>query len=747
MDLVNEVTHGDTMLRSMSEIAAPGRASKGCHMSGLREFGHAERSNPVGVLEEIKRLAVEQLGGVPGGLYQPIEDALHDSAARAGLVGGRRQDHAALLTLRQRNSAFVMRYRQLIAQGFDEFRALPLRPRNGAGLPLDLVGDDQLDYHYAGQKLAESIGQRYARQLELLDGRLEALSAELGQPSTSNPIGAGRLAGAFIATFRDAELPDTLRPLLFRQYEQELSRVLGDLYGRINTVLAAAGYGIANAGSPRAPQVAAAAKVGETAESLTDARVRFGELREKLHAWRDGDDNASAARHYKSVSGQLMPKRELRTAEVVSVAALLQRDPPEPYARALAGAGSLADAIRAELSEGARRLGLDPEQTQLAEGERDAVDLVGLLFESLFQTHAMLDRARRLYARLVLPYVRVALTDDGLFLKREHPARRLLDVITEACEGNDGATPQDRELLERTAGIAQRIVADYNEDLEIFALAADELDALLEQQRKRVDLLEKRASEAVHGKERLLQARLQAGAALAQRLGKAPLTAAVSDFLVEHWQHHLVQTLLRDGLGSPRHDDVLALGDALTVVDGLAAQGRGAVVADRLIALQQAITDCLASCGLDENVSQEWLAGLVRALAQPDLPRSMRKLPPPQVADDDTDQGPLRVVGGHAGLDFDPKVAERMRQLAPGEWLRLLDAQGEHVAAKVAWVSPLTGRFLLVNRRGVRVLVASAEQLASLAAEGRLVAGTEQAPFDEAMRQLQQRLSRAVGQN
>jgi hypothetical protein len=147
------------------------------------------------------------------------------------------------------------------------------------------------------------------------------------------------------------------------------------------------------------------------------------------------------------------------------------------------------------------------------------------------------------------------------------------------------------------------------------------------------------------------------------------------------------------------------------------------------------------------NVSQEWLAGLVRALAQPDLPRSMRKLPPPQVADDDTDQGPLRVVGGHAGLDFDPKVAERMRQLAPGEWLRLLDAQGEHVAAKVAWVSPLTGRFLLVNRRGVRVLVASAEQLASLAAEGRLVAGTEQAPFDEAMRQLQQRLSRAVGQN
>ena len=244
-----------------------------------------------------------------------------------------------------------------------------------------------------------------------------------------------------------------------------------------------------------------------------------------------------------------------------------------------------------------------------------------------------------------------------------------------------------------------------------------------------------------------MQARLQAGAALNQRLGRTPLTQAVADFLVEHWQHHLLQTLLRDGHESPKHADVLALADALILVDGLAAQGRGAVVADRLIALQPAISECLVACGLDESGANDWLAGVVGALAQPDLPRTLRKLPPAVVADDDAEQGPLKVVGGHAGLDFDPQVAERMKQLNPGDWMRLLDAQSEHVAAKVAWISPLSGRFLLVNRRGVRVLVASAEQLAALVAEGRLVAGTEQAPFDEAMRQMRSRLGRAVGQS
>jgi len=714
------------------------------HPLGL---GHTERSNPVGVLEEMKRLAVEQLGAVPGGLYAPVADMLGDAAKRDGESFTQRNDHAALLALRQRNAAYMMRFRQLIAQGFEEFRALPLRA-NRSAVPLDLVDEGQLDYHYAGQKLAESIGQRYSRQLEMLEARLEALSQELGQPPASNPIGAGRLAGAFIATFRDAELPESLRPLLFRQYEQELSRVLGDLYGRINTLLAAAGYGAKSGTSSavKAQQAEAQPKL-HPVETEVDARLRLGELREMLHTWREGSTQSRPIPADGMSERRPGSRRDLRTAEVASVAALLQRDAPEPYARALAGAGNLADAIREQLTEGARRLGLDPDQTQIGGKENDAIDMVGLLFESLFQTHAMLDRARRLYARLVLPYVRVALSDDGLFVQREHPARRLLDVITEACEGNDGASPQDRELLERAAGVAQRIVADYNEDLEIFALASDELEALLEQQRKRVDMLEKRSAESVHGRERLLQARLQAGAALGQRVGKSTLTSTVSDFLIEHWQHHLVQTLLRDGLGSAKHADVVALADALVVVDSMAAQGRGAVVADRLIALQPAITECLASCGLDETVSQEWLAGLVRALAQPDLPRSLRSLPPPQVTDDEAEQGQLRVVGGHAGLDFDPQVAERMRRLTPGEWLRLLDAQGEHVAVKVAWISPLSARLLLVNRRGVRVLVASVEQLAALVAQGRLVVGTEQAPFDEAMRQMRQRLSRAVGQN
>src|SRR5690606_32723327 len=175
--------------------------------------------------------------------------------------------------------------------------------------------------------------------------------------------------------------------------------------------------------------------------------------------------------------------------------------------------------------------------------------------------------------------------------------------------------------------------------------------------------------------------------------------------------------------------------------DRVAAMGHGPAVADLLISLQPDIAECLSSSGLDEAAARDWMAGLVRALARPDAPRSLHALPDPPHAEDDI--GPLSVAGGTDALDFDPALATQMRALRPGDWVRLKDGDGDPTAAKVAWISPLSARFLLVNRRGIRVLVASAEQLAALSKEGRLEVGAEQAPFDAALQQMQRQLDRA----
>jgi len=750
----------------------------------------ASRTDPLRVLEEIKRLSLEVLGGLPGTLYGPVEDALKVAALKGDGKTNHFEEQAALWVLRQHQATHVMKFRQQIAQAFDDFRAL--RIRSGGDVPLRLLDEQQLEYELASGRLNESLVARFARPLDTLQGRLEALSESLRVPAGMNPIGPERLVTAFSQTLQDAQVPDTLRGRLFRHYETDLIRLLGDLYARVNALLGSSGYGAPVAprpqeevrrggdgggtapvggygggyatpegfGGPGGGYGPGPGMVGEpgarpsgppmSQQDIAAMAQELAQLRGQLHAWRESisrGDVASSGTGMHASDRPVMQRREMRVDEILSVASLLQAEPPDAFARALAVTGRLGETIRDHLQDGARRLGLNPDQACFSPEEEDAIDLVAMLFDSLFHHNALQDRARRLYARLVLPYVKVALTDNAVFVKREHPARRLLDAITEACEGNDGETPQDRELLDRATEISQRIVADYNEDLAVFEMAHAELDAVLAQQRRRFELQEQRAAKATYGRERLGAARAQAESALEERLTDSTLTQAVADFLAMPWRHHVVQTLLRENTDQRRHAEAIALGDALVMADRLAEEGRGRELADQLLALQPAIIDCLASSGLDDSAAQHGMAGLVRALSTPDTPRRHAPAEPLAMPEDDAGETERRAwLGGDTDTDsvrHDPLLAERMRTLDVGDWLRLTNPEGESTAVKVAWLSPLSSRYLLVNRRGLRVLVASAEELAALAGAGRLTIGAERTAFDEAMRQVKRHLDRA----
>ncbi|MGY0797809.1 DUF1631 family protein [Lysobacter sp. A286] len=788
---------------------------------------NAVPTDPTRVLEQIKRLVLEHLGGLPGEFYGPIEETLNAAAvggddAHAGQVVY--QSQSALWVLRQHHAAQVMRYRQQIAQGFDDFRSP--HARNQGDQPLGLVEDTQIDFHLAGQALVTVLQQHFDEPLEVMDRRLGLLAAALGVESTINPIGPLRLANTFVETFSDEQIPEILRGHLFGHYQHELIRTLDEIYAKANTLLATAGYGVAEV--PRRPPISAGLRspapsgqgqlghgesghadgfdgrggrnydghghadhighgghggydhqagngrvaesdqgygrhgpagqseqagraghghrgqAGAGANTGGDSATphELGELRSMLHAWREGALNrpAEPANHAKADASSQW--HELRLDEVVSVASLLQAEPADAFARALAGSGALADVIRQQLSGGSRRLGLDPQRIRFSTEDEDAIDLVGLVFDSLFHSQQFEAPARRVYARLVLPFVKVALTDQQLFVQPTHPARRLFDSITEAIAGNRGETAHERELLDRATAISQRVVAEYNEDLAIFEIAHHELDTMLQQQRRRIELQAERAAKATYGRERLNHAREYTDTLLSRRLAAPPLSPAVAEFLSTTWRHHLVQVLLREGPDSEQLVEAVALGDSLVEADRIAAEGRGRDLARHLLAIEPAISTCLASSGLGHSAAEHGLAVLVKGLVYPNTPRDLHPAPASE-AEEDAQEKHLWLDKGER-LEFDPSQADQLRSLAVGSWLQVTDIRGNSSAAKIAWVSPVTGRRLLVSRRGVRLLVASVEELAMLAGVGRLRTGCEPTAFEQAMQHVRVQLDRAA---
>src|SRR5690606_29928929 len=120
---------------------------------------------------------------------------------------------------------------------------------------------DHIDFHLAGQVLAAGLDHRHSERLDVMGTRLDILAGALGAEPEMNPLGPTRLTMAFVETFRDEQVPEILRVMLFEQYAAALEPILGDLYDAANAVLARGGYGLPDSAGPgrAAPSTAPAA--------------------------------------------------------------------------------------------------------------------------------------------------------------------------------------------------------------------------------------------------------------------------------------------------------------------------------------------------------------------------------------------------------------------------------------------------------------------------------------------------------
>lgn len=651
---------------------------------------------------------------------------------------------------------------------------------------------------------------------ERLDGLATALGLPRQAPET-NPLRPDAPVQAFVKLFTEDDLTPELRRLIFLQLEKRLSKTLEELYTKVNTALEhgfaprempvppaaasqspAAGWvpdgGLVDGFSPQAghpgqaaPQAGAAPWAYQGGQGMAGQGVAGQGMGSQPMAGAPGaaapqygaggmlSDGGRPLRYRESVHNQLRAWRQavlrrgavapsaaslagvrvLAPQELLGIASILQGDDPAPYVRALSGDDSrpLSAVIREQIVSGSRQLGFDPTQTRFNEVDEDAIDLVGILLQTLARSHAAMTRSRALYGRLVGPYLKLALSDDSLFEQRAHPGRKLLEALSEACDGNTGDSPQDQQTLTHAELAVDRVVEDYRDDKAIFELAASELRDHLDQQKRVREVAEQRAAEAVSGRERLQHARRAVDELLVSRLSQRPLTAGIAEFLTGHWRHHLVQTWLREGPSSAQYLSALSIGDGLMQADADAARCEGGRVADKILELQGPLGRCYASCGLDAVAARDSLAKIVTALAFPDQPRMLHPLPvddSPAAAVEPSDAatwGGLRVVGGTETFDYDLALAARLRRLRVGQNLRLIEDDGRETSARIAWVSPLTSRFLIVNRRGMRKLVVSPEELAALIGQGRAALRSSEAPFDEAMREMWQQLNQQARAN
>lgn len=672
---------------------------------------------------------------------------------------------------------------------------------------LSLIEDKQMQTQLACESLVERLSYLQRKGLLALDQRL-CKTMELEPPLGPRlPVSPQVFADAAREALADAQLTDEFMTLVIHDFDLILDPVLSDLLKDFNAGLAAAGI-LPNliiqdeeerirrqsikAPTPQAqndePEIGngqagehidAAQDLPAAAQNTTNVeydrsidetdRALFSGLMEQLKNLQIRNQPAAPT------AGAAPPQRTMAKSETLAMLDKLQHGNSNIdalLATISQREGSIADAIKQKLLQNAEQSGLTQgdEQAVLAPEEETAVQLAGNLFDVMLKDRPNGAAVAAVLSQMVMPFVRAAVSDPQLFLERHHPARQLLNTMSEACEDNLGETPQERDLLSHVETAARQIGEEYDGDVGKFQSVEAQLSSQMAMHRRRVQMTEKRAGEAQQGQERLEISRLQATTVVNNITRQYALPGALRAFFNTEWLHHLSVTALRKGKDSEAFDKAARIAQPWVDLLDMASLGEPLPLS-HLDTLENSTQEVLSSSGVQDDAALDIYQTLINSVSE----WTEEIVTPPEeqlssygqilrspVASSNTVATTAKISPAASVAAFEQDVAvadapeeapaisdaptkaelEEVRNYVVGTWLQLPKADGGFQQLKISWISGISDSVMLVNRRGARVLVLTPAELVEMKRSNELLVFENESPVDQTLRQLLEKLKR-----
>jgi EAL domain-containing protein (putative c-di-GMP-specific phosphodiesterase class I)/GGDEF domain-containing protein len=334
----------------------------------------------------------------------------------------------------------------------------------------------------------------------------------------------------------------------------------------------------------------------------------------------------------------------------------------------VAGGAPVTDArgpaLSERLSPALAVLPLAPEQRRTFESA------TGLIGRALSESDA--DSAiRALLRRLEAPLLRLALRDPTFLESREHPGRRLVDLIEQCSIATDDRGRFEDPKLDRLLNrMVDRVATEAAREPALLERNARLLERLLgpirEARRHRVERLQ----QAFEARESVRSARRRVDAAIAARLGGRPVPAVVQALLDGGWAQHLTLIEIRGGGAASGAGDH-ALATLLRLVTALSGEP-DAAPADTRRMLYAEVEPILRAVGTESDRVDACLSGLAAALDEVEAqgaPLPGEPLPEPE----------HELPAAEADLAF-------MRRMRIGDWWWLQDGAGAR-SMQLVWLS------------------------------------------------------------
>lgn len=549
--------------------------------------------------EESRRLltnSIDHVAGAVVGRLQGLRAALQKILSERATTDGSADRRHRLTTI---NAAITSGWTPAVAAFEEAYRhnaeiAAGWRDDlyGGADLThmsLKLVDDDQVEWELAFAGAVSRMKSAGSEALAEVEQRAAVLCGTSVNDDFVNPLGLDVVGKGLKAAIENLlpEIGD--RRAMLVHFEPLFSREAASLYSELNEALAAAGINLpsrvrsapsAGRGSGGAGShgggTPAAAGTSAAAPSPDSAAGDFMGLIQRLAQSGAGGFGGAGGSGAMAPSGPQVP--------LIGAAGMPAGMPMMAVPAAMLEAlnrlqeidlGTLQGSAIERIAEGGgnalRELRKQEFVGQLPPIEVATIDIVAMLFDFIFEDKLIPDTVKALAGRLQIPLLKVAMVDKTFFANRQHPARVLLDTISQLSIAAGKGLDHGHPVFERIKNAVNAILTDFEKKPGIFEkLVADLGELLAEQEKLALNLADRSRYVAERQEEQDLAedlAETRAAEAFELSLkdaGVDEVPAHIADFLSRHWILVLKFAYLKGGAeGRPWGLAVETLNDLL----------------------------------------------------------------------------------------------------------------------------------------------------------------------------------------
>lgn len=679
--------------------------------------------------------------------FETLDDSLFDLAEKSDTNSKQSKYFDSMKHIRKSRKIILKVFFSSIKEVFTSFKRNELDYKfhnkdktntidhnDAKGFSLSLIDENELDETLAVSNLISKSEMAYGNHIFAFEKRFSVLASKSVIKSNQLPVGPYVIVNSFNQSLKTIDLDVDVKLIFYKIFERTVIGKLNGTFNKINELFISKGvipqisFNQANMTNTNSLPVLKDSDDDQvTNNPETETPIANQGINDKNYQliselfsknFNNNNNNNNNYPQQNSNSGGVTNDTNIGLNTVLNALSILQsqmNSNSEAKSDSIISPIDMKDSIINQL----RKLDENTTNQKVKRTDEDTINLVGMLFQFIVEDRNLPESIQVLLARLQIPYLKIALENKNLFADKTHPARILLNNLSQASVGWTKESDTKMQFFSKIEEITHKILEVDKYENSFFNVLNTDFIIFQKKLRKISDIRQKRTTEKNIGQEKIDLAKEASAKLLLQEMSNKEMPLLIKDILLGEWSNVLNLTNLRFTVNSEEYLEKIDFVkqviyfsntdlnqiptiDTLVVLANTYATGLKFVAFDSITinTKQKELFNCLANIhGLNENqpdqkveilTSNEVMDITEIKKYKNEVVNYMEDMINPEPEVDNLE-------------DINEKYINVVKSLKIGIWLEIDRDNKTPMRAKLSWISPITGKYLFVNSRGLKI--------------------------------------------